>query len=30
MKLVYERVGKIIYARHFGQLSPRWIVKVLD
>lgn len=30
MKLIYERVGKIVYARYFSQLKPRWIVKVLE
>lgn len=30
MKIIYERVDKVIYARYFGQLSPRWIVKILD
>lgn len=28
--LIYERVGNIVYARYFGQLTPRWVVKVLD
>lgn len=31
MKLIFERVGNIVYAREFGaDPSTRWVYKVLD
>jgi len=31
MKLIFERVGKVIYAREFGaHPSTRWVYKELD
>ncbi len=31
MKLIFERVGKVIYAREFGSHpSTRWVYKELD